>query len=139
MTLGRGAIAHKSYQLEELEDESSCISAVYLNENGTAKLGVTDGPVPDRVEASWVFAEVDGELTLNIERWFGADQVPFSVKRTLRGHLDAGRSADGDLPLFHGAMFQCPTDFDATGALGHFAMVAAADGEIAMNAETQGY
>lgn len=124
-SVSRVSVAKKAYQLEELEDQSSCLSAVYLKADGTAALGVTDGPVPDRVEAKWMFAEDDGTLTLEIARWFGADAVPFCVSRVLRGHVDSG----ANLPLFHGAVFQAPTDFDAAAALGHFAMIAA-DGEL---------
>ncbi len=123
-TLRRTQLAAKSFQLEEMEDSANQTSAMYLAADGSVHLGQTDGPTPDRAKGKWSFTEPEGLLEIEIERWFGADSVPFSVKRLLRGHPDDGNSG---LALFVGAMFRDPTDFGPEEALGHFAMVEATD------------
>lgn len=125
--LAAGAIVNKSYQLEEDEDSFSCTSAVYLSEDGTLSIGRTDGPKPDKVDASWTYSDRDGELLLQIERHFGSDATPFSVKRILRGHLDDTRKNLEGLPIFEGAMYQEPTDFSPHSEVGWFAMILAVD------------
>lgn len=122
----QSTIASKSYQLEEMEDEATSTSAIYLAADGTLSLGQTDGPAPDRFMGTWLYMEDSGELTMEIERWFGEGEVPFCVKRILRGHIDSSKNI-GNLPLFAGAMYKEPTDFDLQEALGHFAMVQAND------------
>lgn len=119
-------ISNKSYQLEEDEDSLSCTSAVYLADDGTLTIGRTDGPVPDRVEASWKYSAEDGELLLDIERFFDQDATPFSVKRVLKGHLDTRKNLE-DLPVFAGAMYQQPADFSPHSEIGWFAMIVATD------------
>ena len=118
--LSRTRLAAKSFQLEEMEDSANQTSAMYLSDDGSVRIGRTDGPAPDRVDGKWSFSEPDGLLEIELERWFGADAVPFSVKRIFRGHADDGQSG---LALFVGAMFRDQSDFGPEEALGHFAMV----------------
>lgn len=125
--LTAAAIANKSYQLEEDEDSLSCTSAVYLAEDGTLTIGRTDGPSPDSVEASWTYSDRDGALMLQIERFFGSDATPFSVKRILLGHLDDTRKNLEGLPVFEGGMYQEPPDFSPHSEVGWFAMILAVD------------
>ena len=125
--LTTAAIANKSYQLEEDEDAMSCTSAVYLAEDGTLSIGRTDGPRPDNVSASWKYTPHNGELLMEIERFFGSDATPFSVKRTLKGHLDDTRKNLEGLPVFSGAMYQSPADFSPNSEVGWFAMILATD------------
>ena len=120
-------ISNRSYQLEEDEDSLSCTSAVYLYDDGTLSIGKTDGPAPERVQATWEYKEGDGELLLQIERFFEEDGTPFSVKRVLRGHLDDTRKNLENLPVFAGAMYQHPADFSANSEVGWFAMIEATD------------
>lgn len=126
-TLSAASIANKSYQLEEDEDSCSCTSAVYLSEDGSLSIGRTDGPRPDKVDASWTYSDRDGELLLQIERYFGSDATPFSVKRILKGHLDDTRKNLSGLPIFEGAMYKEPTDFSPHSEVGWFAMILAVD------------
>lgn len=121
-------LANKSYQLEEDEDQSSCTTAVYLHADGKVSVGRTDGPTPDRVEATWKYDDASGELILDIERYFQGDgRVEFMVKRILRGHLDDGRKNLENLPVFTGAMYPHPTEFERHSEVGWFAMILATD------------
>lgn len=120
MSLRRHQLAAKSFQLEEMEDSANQTSALFLQDDGGVAVGQTDGPDFDRADGKWTFNEREGFLEIEIERFFGADSIPFSVKRIFRGHADDGKSG---LALFVGAMFRDPTDFGPEEALGHFALV----------------
>lgn len=127
-TVTNDRIANKSYQLEEDEDSLSCTSAIYLNEDGTLSIGRTDGPKPDRVYATWKYSDEEGEIVLNIERFFGADtNTPFSVKRILRGHIEKTSKNLSDLAIFSGGMYQEPADFSPQSEVGWFSMIIATD------------
>lgn len=126
LTLDR--LANKAYQLEEDEDENSCTTAVYFHEDRTITFGRTDGPEPDRVHATWNFNPNNGELIIDIERFFEGERgIEFMVKRILRGHLDDTRKNLGDLPVFQGAMYAHPADFSKHSEVGFFAMILAID------------
>lgn len=121
-------IANRSFQLEEDEDAASCASAVYLSADGSISMGRTDGPVPERVSASWKYNQSEGEVLLDIERVFKADSgLEFSVKRILRGHLDDSRKNLEDLPVFTGGMYNVPADFSKNSEVGWFALILATD------------
>lgn len=126
-TINVARIANRSYQLEEDEDSLSCTSAVYLYENGSLSIGRTDGPSPENVRGTWKYKEFNGELLLEIERFFEESNISFSVKRVLRGHLDDSRKNLANLPVFVGAMYQHPADFSANSEIGWFAMIRATD------------
>ncbi|KAI0567795.1 hypothetical protein FGB62_1g426 [Gracilaria domingensis] len=106
-------IANKSYQLEEDEDAVSTTSAIYLSSDGTLSIGKTDGPTPEKVRATWEYSDSDGEILVEIERFYEEGNTKFSVKRVLRGHLDDSRKNLIDLPVFSGGMYQHPADFSA--------------------------
>lgn len=121
-------LTNRSFQLEEDEDAASSTTAVYFSEDGTMTLGRTDGPSPDRYDATWSFDDSTGELRMDIERYFsGEGNVEFMVKRYLRGNLDNRSKALEDLPVFTGAMYPDPTDFGKHSEVGWFAMVVATD------------
>lgn len=127
-SLGVDVLKNKSYQLEEDEDALSCTSAIYLNADGTLKIGRTDGPRPDKVDASWQYNPDDGELLLEIERFFDeSGRTPFSVKRVLRGHLDETQKNLAGLPVFAGGMYQWPADFSQKSEVGWWTMILAVD------------
>lgn len=89
--------------------------------------GRTDGPRPDKVNANWTYTHQNGELLLEIERFFGADATPFCVKRVLKGHLDDSRKNLEGLPVFAGGMYIPPADFSAHSEVGWWAMILATD------------
>lgn len=120
-------IANKSFQLEEDEDAVSTTSAIYLAEDGTLSIGKTDGPVPEKVDATWNYSDTDGELLVEIERYYEEGNTKFSVKRVLRGHLDDSRKNLVDLPVFSGGMYRHPADFSPNSEVGWFNMILATD------------
>ena len=89
--------------------------------------GKTDGPKPERVDANWRYSDEDGEIVLEIERFFEEGATCFSVKRVLRGHLDDTRKNLENLPVFAGAMYQHPADYSSNSEIGWFAMIRATD------------
>lgn len=96
--------------------------------DGTLSIGRTDGPRPDMVDAHWRYNPYDGELLLEIERFFDSEsRTPFSVKRVLKGHLDDARKNWDGLPVFTGAMYRWPADFSHGSEIGWFAMILAVD------------
>lgn len=126
-TLAVEKIANKSFQLEEDEDAVSTTSAVYLAADGTLSIGKTDGPVPEKVDAKWKYSDSNGEILVEIERFYEEGSVKFSVKRVLRGHLDDSRKNLVDLPVFSGGMYQYPADFSPNSEVGWFNMILATD------------
>lgn len=119
------SLASKQYQLEELEDSSTQTSSITLLPGGNITLGSTDGPAPDSCKGSWLYDDGERTLTLEIERFFGADDTfQFSVKRILRGFPE---SLTDSLPIFQGAMFREDSNFAPDEALGHFALVEAVE------------
>lgn len=117
------SLASKQYQLEELEDSSTQTSSITFLPDGAIALDTTDGPLPDSCKGSWLYDVGENTLTLEIERFFGADDTfQFSVKRVLRGFPE---SLTSSLPIFQGAMFREDSNFAPDEALGHFALVEA--------------
>lgn len=122
--LSTSTIGNKSYQLEEMEDAASATSAIYLHGNGTVAYGRTDGPVPKKVDGTWIYNEDLQELCVELERHFDDGRVQFSIRRTLRGHLDC--PDETETAVFAGNIFREPSDFDdPKSALGHWTMIAA--------------
>jgi hypothetical protein len=124
--LSTGAIADRSYQLEELEDEASATSALFLRRDGSIAYGRTDGPEPATVRGVWAFDEDQRELRMDIERNFVDGEITFSVRRVFRGHLDCKQHLD--MAVFSGSIFRGEEDFqDPKSALGHWSMIIATD------------
>ncbi|CAN8065904.1 unnamed protein product [Agarophyton chilense] len=126
-TLSVDRIVNKPYQLEEDEDAVSTTSAVFLSSDGTLSIGKTDGPTPEKVDATWKYSDSDGELLVEIERFYEEGNTKFSVKRILRGHLDDSGKYLVDLPVFSGGMYQHPADFSSNSEIGWFNMILAID------------
>jgi hypothetical protein len=79
-----------------MEDKETCTTEVFLSEDGTAKVGETDGPL--FVEASGVWKQdLEGLFELNIKRTYETGKEPsldtdmgvfrFEVDRTFTGEL----------------------------------------------------
>jgi hypothetical protein len=121
-----GAIGDKSYQLEELEDEATATSALYLRRDGSIAYGRTDGPEPDTVRGVWAYNEHEKELRMELERNFSDNGFNFSVRRVFKGHLDCKQELD--MAVFSGNIFRDEEDFaDPKAALGHWSMIIATD------------
>lgn len=121
------SLASKQYQLEELEDSSTQTTSITLLPDGAIALGSTDGPTPDSCKGSWLYDDGENTLTMEIERFFGADDTfQFSVKRVLRGFPESDTSS---VPIFQGALFREDSNFAPDEALGHFALVEAIEHE----------
>lgn len=122
------AIQNRSFQLEEMEDEHSSTSAVYLKEDGSVSHGRTDGPVPERVDGAWTYNEGSQELVIDLNRHFQEGEIEFSVRRLLRGHAETSGAVQ-DMAVFSGNIFRGVDDFeDPKSALGHWSLTVASDG-----------
>jgi len=83
------------FQLEELEDADKCVTALYLNPDGTVAFGETDGPRVSAVTGTW--AQQHAKLALSIRRTYPAGnekrqhtdvgEFQYSTERLLTGEL----------------------------------------------------
>jgi hypothetical protein len=115
------SIADRSYQLEEMEDEASATSALYLHANGTVAHGRTDGPQPTKVNGTWEYNESEKEIRLDLDRHFRDSRIEFSVQRVFRGHLDCSEAFD--FAVFAGNIYPDSETVDARSAVGHFSLI----------------
>ncbi|KAA8499060.1 hypothetical protein FVE85_6645 [Porphyridium purpureum] len=74
------------YQLDELEDKDTCVTAIYLCEGGEVKFGETDGPEPARVSGSWMLQE-GNKFAMNIQRVFEDRTGEYTVTRDYIGSV----------------------------------------------------
>ena len=92
------SLTGKHFQLEELEDKESCVTGVFLKEDNTLVMGITDGPIPVRATGTWEEGP-DGSVKIFIERTFNAGisssdptemgEFEFTVSRTMIGEITA--------------------------------------------------
>lgn len=127
MTITTTQLGNRAYQLEELEDSASCVSAIYLKNDGSLKLGRTDGPRPSSVKGSWEYVEPEQELRIDLTRYYDGDTGDYSydVTRYFIGHLDTKKNSE--LAIFAGKIFRERTDFSPNEAVGFFEMIVAND------------
>ena len=98
-------LASNFFQLEEKEHSESCITEIFLSDDGSITLSRTDGPPPIQASGSWI---QDGNtVEMKIVRLFrtgqkGTDvgQFEFEVERSFTGVL----STLGDLIVVDGSM-----------------------------------
>ena len=126
MTVTTTQIADRSFQLQELEDSATCVSALYLKSDGSLKVGQTDGPAPSSVEGNWKYNEDEEELQIDLTRHYKGDNYTYEVQRYFIGHFD--NKKDSDLAVFSGKIFRdSATDFTPDEAVGYFEMIIATD------------
>jgi hypothetical protein len=116
-------IGDRSYQLEEMEDEASSTSALYLRSDGSVAHGRTDGPQPSSVDGVWLYDESEKEILVDLDRHFTDNRYNFSVRRVFRGHLDCADAFD--IAAFSGNIFTDIETRDSKSALGHFSLIVA--------------
>lgn len=86
------------WQLEELEDREASRTEIFLSEDKTVKVGMTDGPLPDSIKGTWSIDDENETFEMTIERKYQAGQTnakdptaigefSFSVSRTYKGEL----------------------------------------------------
>ena len=85
------------FQLEELEDADKCVTALYLNPDGTVSFGETDGPRVSAVTGTWAQQHATGEFAMSIQRTYRAGnkkrkhtdvgEFHYSTERILTGEL----------------------------------------------------
>jgi hypothetical protein len=88
-------VANKFYQLEELEDKDDCSTEVYLKDDGTVTIGVTDGPPPVDASGDWELAGNEFRMTLSriydgghkSSRTTDVGEFKYEVKRFYEGTL----------------------------------------------------
>lgn len=92
----RSSAAGKYFQLEELEDKETATTELFLQEDHTVSLGVTDGPISKNAQGTWMQGE-DGSFAMNITRtfeagreettWTDMGEFDFNVERTFTGEM----------------------------------------------------
>lgn len=79
----RADLATKEFQLEELEDKEDCQTELWLNDDGTVTLGMTNGPRVKDYSGSWSLLETASEA-----------ERPFRMRLTRS--YEAGSSSSGE-------------------------------------------
>ena len=84
--------ASKYFQLEEDEDKDICSTEIFLADDGSVKLFVTDGPLP--IQASGTWSQNGEEFEMTIKRVFsgGLDhtdigEFQYEVIRRMKGEI----------------------------------------------------
>jgi len=134
------AANNKYFQLEEMEDNESCTTEIYLADDGSVRVSTTetDGPLPKAASGTWVETEVgeagdDDEdsplpFSMLIARTFGTgigmgeDKGSFTVERTFRGSV----SLVGDSVSISGSM-HILDDVKGDINVGYFSMIDTTD------------
>ena len=108
-TATRQSLAGREFQLEEREDRDSSYTDLWLNQDGTVTMGVTDGPKPVSYQGDWhvletATTEADRPFRLRLDRTYEnpnphtgeTDTGPFDyhVKREFWGNVGPVRHAD---------------------------------------------
>lgn len=76
----RADLSSKEFQLEELEDKEECETELWLNDDGTVTLGMTNGPKVTAYQGDWHMLETASEA-----------ELPFRMRLT-RSYESAGSS-----------------------------------------------
>ncbi|KAL7536907.1 hypothetical protein ACHAXR_012120 [Thalassiosira sp. AJA248-18] len=144
---GLGDLSTKEFQLEELEDKEECETELWLNNDGTVTLGLTNGPQYSGCNGDWHIIETASEdeqpfrmrLTRSYEVAKGG--ASYDVTREFWGSIEmvgASISVSGKIHGGIGANEQFPIDSE----LGYFTMIDAeaseADVEKAASAHPSG-
>merc|ERR1719409_1113653 len=84
----------KTYQLEELEDQETCTSEVFLQADRTIYFGDTDGPIPVECEGRWDVEPETNSFRMAIKRTFGTGsdsrdmgEFSFDVEKLYMGEM----------------------------------------------------
>jgi len=89
-------ISGKYFNLEELEDKESTTTELFLGEDSTVTMGLTDGPIPKESSGSWEIKD-DGSVLVKLSRQFVAGsegeetsvgEFSYQVMRTFTGELE---------------------------------------------------
>jgi len=88
-------VSNKFYQIEELEDQDTSSTEVFLKDDGTVAIGETDGPPPVEASGEWEMKGKDFTMTLTRtyegghqpSRSTDAGEFRYKVKRTYEGEL----------------------------------------------------
>jgi len=131
------AANNKYFQFEEMEDNESCTTEIYLNDDGSVDVSMTetDGPLPKATFGTWKVLEEGGEdddspppFEMLIGRTFGTgigmgeDAGSFTVERTFRGYV----TMVGDAVAISGSM-HILDDVKGDIDVGYFSMIDTTD------------
>lgn len=85
--------SNRYYQLEEMEDQETCTTEIYLVDDGSVQVSSTqtDGPLPSAAAGTWTGGDgTETSFRMTIARTFGTgvgmdDVGSFTVERSFRG------------------------------------------------------
>ena len=114
-------------QLDELEDKEECQTELWLNDDGTVTLGLTNGPQYSHYAGNWHVLETSNEqpFRMKLVRSYevGVGDVTYDVEREFRGGIELVGESLSVSGKTHGNIFN---DDDANlldAELGFFAMI----------------
>jgi len=95
-----------------MEDADKCVTALYLNRDGTVSFGATDGPLLSKVSGAWEQDSSTGDVAMSIKRTYPAGnekrrdtdvgEFHFSTERILVGevcHVGASLGVKGQIHM----------------------------------------
>eukprot|EP00571_Detonula_confervacea_P017769 CAMPEP_0172311552 /NCGR_PEP_ID=MMETSP1058-20130122/15116_1 /TAXON_ID=83371 /ORGANISM="Detonula confervacea, Strain CCMP 353" /LENGTH=186 /DNA_ID=CAMNT_0013024773 /DNA_START=115 /DNA_END=675 /DNA_ORIENTATION=- len=91
-------LSSKEFQLEELEDKEECETEMWLNEDGSVTLGVTNGPPVKDYKGDWhlleTASEADRPFRMRLTRSYDGGSpgnlgdISYEVKREFWGNIE---------------------------------------------------
>jgi len=83
---------NKYYQMEELEDAENCTTELFLKEDGTVDIGMTDGPLFTKAVGNWEIQNNDFAMTITKTFASGNEnndmgEFSFDVERVFEGEM----------------------------------------------------
>lgn len=88
----RAKLSSKEYQLEELEDKEECETELWLNEDGTVTLGMSNGPPVKDYKGDWhlleTASEEDKPFRMRLTRTFETKSMESTTHPSIRKWKD---------------------------------------------------
>lgn len=127
-------MAEKYFQLEELEDNETATTEIFLNADETVALGKTDGPLPHDGKGIWRFHPKDKSFEMKLRRTFDTGrqklsstdmgEFDYEVERIFLGeitHVGESLAVSGSIHLMG------ETLGDEKAGVGYFTMIDTTD------------
>jgi len=94
LKFSRRELIGKEFQLEEREDKDTAITELWLLEDGSVKIGATDGPLLKNFKGSWTVTE---DFKGNA---IGDNAFQMSLVRTYEAGEHTGKNQVGSFPYY---------------------------------------
>lgn len=121
---GANRFQEKYYQLEEIEENESVTTEVFLKADRTVAFGQTDGPRYSAADGKWDIHPVTNELTMVVRRRFDAGQpntdvgeFDYHLERKFSGEMT---NIGANVGIIDGVMSE---HHDGSAVVGYFSLI----------------